>query len=673
MSSKVTTRVLILSLAIIGVLCVLENVSNASVGVSAVSHVSNFKDEAWVTIRSKHAESLATFQNDLGWGTESLWWPVFWNSWFGLETLGRRIIAVAIATFSMLYLLAILRRYRVLGPVGIVFVGVLYTLSIMFARYASFGLTNYTLLLLYSTVFIHVLCFSARSKLGYRHVLVGVILLPIAGLLNVRSLVGMCAIIAAMVLAQAWMRGLSKASVRDIALKHGILMLVPIGLGVMMAGYAGAPTNPKYYFNTSGLPANLYGVVEFACKRSLELAVSAFNPHSSIPDLLGLGHWLEPTCVLALFVGLAWSLCSPGTPRFAIALAFILGAGAHLLLAYFAVGPYGEMRYLLTFIAFFPVLAALGFSDVFRAVRWLLSSRAAPSRMERLHLMSTPVAIAIVICLLAIQAVSTAAIIRANRVIGHKERAVADAVLKAQAQGTSGLVVDEWTRYTLPDLESAIDVRNAYVFSSVLWKDQTAKDLENLNAWQAFVDHHAEMLCVTSVPFAVQHQGALFEYAANRFVIEQINDPRTLYLTHLRRKSADMNLWPADGNTKAEWSLRAATLSLADGGGVVATLEPGVASVERHIAVSVNKGDTLRFSARVEAKEAATLKLVLKRDEHGAFDGGVTTHRVVGSRVYEVTHTFERGWSALGVGVHATSASGGSVAVSDFQLRTVAK
>lgn len=650
--------------------------SNAGVPLSSVQHEGNFHDEARLSVEMERSPSLARALERLRWEPPNVAWAYLLHRTFGLGTTGRRVLSLLAACGSLVYLGVVLLRRRLTMPLGTVLCLVLSACSAVHAIYAPLGLTALSLLLLYSTFLLHLLIARYGRAVSWRESALLGVGLALLALHAIYAAVALCAVVVTLAVGEAvrW-RGGGRAPARRLAPYAAMLapLLLVAGAWSLLFPHEelGNPRRShQLYFQLSDSAQTPLGLVEFAVRRSGAVAVAALEPNPVILGSSWPGRLLAVVAGVFLLVGVGRSLLRPRRRRFAIALSFLLTAAGHLLLSVLTLVPYGEMRYLLPLAVFFPVLAVLGLSDAATVARRRWRRR---WRRRRTAPAWTAVALLGLPVLYLEQAVPWN-LERARIVSQGFERLAAES-----SETPTALVLDRWTAVTVGDLQPTLR-RTA---DHVLPLDRRAWERSGVSApaaalarWRSFLAAQDQVYLVTSMPFDEVHYGELFALAKAGFEVQPLTRATTLETALLRRGGAGRDVLANGHLENARWTREeASVVELPDREYEVSLAPAG--HLSRRFDLAVRPGDRLVASADLWSRRGGgwrrpELRLVVKRGDHGAYEGSIATLPLPSApQPARVSHVFARPWESVVVSFVAPEGSPVTFFARDVDLRLV--
>lgn len=668
-------------LTVLVLLYLAVQLSNAVVHLSPVQHPGNFHDEAQLTLELRRAPSLDAARESLRWGAPGVVWGYALHRGLGLETVGRRVLSALLATVNLAYLGSLLLRRRMLPPPAAILSLVIFAAGTVNAMYGPLGLTSLSLLLLYSTMLLHLLLARYGRRPSWPMVVVVGAVFALLALHAIYSVVALCAAVAALATGEALrVRSSSRAVAASLG-RHAAMLAPVVAVAVLWALLSPHEefSNPRrgfdLYFALSGSPQTLAGLLGFSAQRTFDLAFAALEPNPLILEAPRLVLAAVLAGIGLLAVGLVRSLTLPRRPRFGVALCFVLTLAGHLLLSVLTLVPYGNMRYLLPMAAFFPVLAVLGLTDLLALPRslWLRRREPAAARRATAGRWGRGAASIASVALLAVPAIYLGKTVPWNL---ERTRAVRDGFDRFGSEASevpTALVLDRWTANTAADLRPRLVETVDYTLEFDLRsrnRGQAPAELASAAGWSELLAEHDSLYLVTSMPFSARYYGELFEAAAEDFLVQPVTDQRSLAFAHLRRKTADMNLLtgPVD-LAKHDWERLGATTTRLPGDVYQVSLV-SAGSLMRQMGLAVIPDDRLVVSADLWSDRPAQVRLVVKRGDHGPYEGQVAMLPLgTQPRRFSVAHEFRRSWTSVMFGLVAPDQQGVTVFVRGLDVR----
>lgn len=668
-------------LAILVLLFLATQLSNAAVFLSPVQHPGNFHDEAQLTLELRRAPSLDAARESLRWGAPGVVWGYALHRGLGLETVGRRVLSALLATVNLAYLGYLLLRRRLLAPSAAILCLVIFAAGTVNAMYGPLGLTSLSLLLLYSTMLLHLLLARYGERPSWPMVVVVGVGFALLALHAIYSVVALCAAVAALAMGEVLrVRGSSRAVAASLG-RHAAMLAPVVAVAALWALLSPHEefTSPRrgfdLYFTLSDSPQTLAGLLGFSAQRTFDLAFAALEPNPVILEAPSLVRAAVLAAIGLLAIGLVRSLTLPRRPRFGVALCFVLTLAGHLLLSVLTLVPYGNMRYLLPMAAFFPVLAVLGLTDLLVLPRWLWLRRGEPRAAKRdsAGRWGRGAAAIASVALLAVPAIYLGQTVPWNL---ERSRAVRDGFDRFGSEASeapTALVLDRWTANTTADLRPMLVETVDYTLEVDLRsrnRGQAPAELASVAGWRELLAEHDSLYLVTSMPFSHRYYGELFGAAAEDFVVQRVTDQRSLAFAHLRRKTADMDLLAGPVDLAGHgWEGLSATTTRLPGGGYRVSLGPA-GSLIRQAALAVVPHDRLVASAELWADRPAHVRMVVKRGDRGPYEGQVAMLPLgTQPRRFSVAHEFRQSWESVMFGLVAPDQQGVTVFVRGLDLR----
>ena len=261
-------------LAVLVLLYLAVQLSNAAVHLSPVQHPGNFHDEAKLSVELRQSASLAAARETLRWGAPGVVWGYALHRTLGLETMGRRVFSALLATVNLAYLGCLLLRHRMLAPPATILCLVSYAVGTVNAMYGPLGLTSLSLLLLYSTILLHLLLARYGRPVSWFEVVLVGIGFALLAMHAIYSVVALCAAVAALAVGEA-VRVRRPPRAVAAALGRQAAMLAPVvAVAVLWAllspheEFANPRRSLDLYFQLSGSPQTLAGLLGFSARRT---------------------------------------------------------------------------------------------------------------------------------------------------------------------------------------------------------------------------------------------------------------------------------------------------------------------------------------------------------------------------------------------------------------------
>ncbi len=595
LSSTPTPRIAKLLLVAVMLLILIAFVSDALVYLHTTQKDGNHLDESRATVALRDSASWEEFSNSLGFGKVLLAWMHTLYNWFGLETYGRRLFSVGLVFLGLLYLFRVLHRHGVFDWKGLLGCAWLLAFSAQVPIYAALGLTTYPLLLLFSMVAIHLVLSGYGRPSPWSVRLIASAIFALFVLQAPRAIVGVYAVAGTLFLGDLLR---CKMSTRH-ALSSGLnlLLLIVPATATMVAIFVFFPIheffNPyrslSLYYGHSGAERSVIGALNFGLERFVSLARSTLAPHPLLFRHAARTQLAGDLCALAFYIGLFVSLFMRHSRRFPLALFFLLGTGAHLLLSLLDLAPFGELRYFLPFYMCFPLFATLGLYDIFVLGSHVIMNPLAVARRARNAstaylqawqgrawqpdsdwrgyaiepaLWQQRASAIGVVCLftvlLCFQSAFVHRLYSANSQRTAAMRAGFSRFYELERTSNAALVLDRWTACTGRDEYPSLLDRGHYELQTYLkstWKNQRPEDLDDLTQWAQFLTDHDSVFIITSIPFSEKFHGPLFKEARRHFSVTQYPSPRRWSFSQLERLDPLMavwRLWPEDREYQIE-------------------------------------------------------------------------------------------------------------------------
>ena len=510
--------------------------SNTNTHLTLLQKPGNYHDDSRLTNAVRNADSLGGASEDIGFGRGLVIPAYYLYLYFDIETNGRRIIAALIILASFVYLLILLARYQVLDKLGLLFFAFLFSISGGLTIYASTGLLSYPLLIFMSVTLVHILLRYAGCTLSVHNYLVISTIFTLAVLLSSRIILAVCAVGFALSFGNVVWKQAKASSFLSNLRSMVLLLALPITVTMLLLDFITPSelTNPhralERYFFTSSYPHTLTGAADFFSKNTARLFLTATSPHPFVA-IPGPAAWINSLLGVFFLIGLVTSWKKKA---FYIAVFFLTGTLAHIILNLGTLVPYGILRYFLPFFIAYPVLTALGISQVSQGFCTLLPKRFRASSATVIYATSVAV-IAVMLLQYQFAGAKSNAESRTNFTQGIS------AAMMAHNKNDTAIVLDVWTVDTLKADQWDIVDDVSYVLNTHIktaWRRQLPEDQDDLNKWISFLEEQQSFIAITSVAFSKQYYGPLYDAALDQFEItSRPNVPAYHFTEFLNRES----------------------------------------------------------------------------------------------------------------------------------------
>ncbi len=512
--------------------------SNANTHLTLLQQPGNYHDDSRLTNAVRNADTLDSAIEELKFGYNLVMPAYYLYQFFDTGTNGRRLIAAFIVLSGFIYLLILLARYRVLDKFGLLIFAFLFSISGELTVYSSTGLLAYPLLILLSVGLIHILLRYYGCDLSIRNYLGICTLFTLAVILNSRSILAVCAVGFALSFGSIFQNSVRLSDIPANLRRMTILLVAPIAATILML-YINTPAELikpyrglQFYFFTSSYPHTIPGAAEFFSYNTVRLFLAAAAPHPLI-TIPGPASWINSLLGACFLIGLVTSWKKKA---FGITLFFLAGTMGHVILNLGTLVPYGNLRYFLPFFIAYPVLTALGISQVSQGFRTLLPKRLKASSSTVIYSVSVVV---IAVMLLQYQFASA----KNNTKMRTNVTQGISAATMAHEKNDTTIVLDVWTVDTLKADQWDVTDDVSYVLNTHIktaWRRQLPENQDDLNKWRSFLLEQKSFTAITSVAFSKKYYGPLYDAAAEQFEITIRPNAYAYHFTDFSKRESEL-------------------------------------------------------------------------------------------------------------------------------------
>jgi hypothetical protein len=527
----------LLAVVVIVAMFAATQISNANTPITNLQRPGNHLDDARLTNAVRQADSVSQALKSIDFGQRLIVPSYFLDKYFGIGSDGRRFLSALMVIASVVYLLTLVARYRLLKPGGIVFLALLVGLSAELTVYASTGLNTYPTIILLGVCLLHVLLNFENRPLGYRELLFLNIVFVAVTLVFYRTIVAVYAVAFVLSFRDVFERSFSWRSFARRCVKF-LALVSASSLITVYTIYVDTPfefANPhrglQYYFFEADHAKNPFGFIAFYLNQSINQFWSIVRPHPYIGSIAN-SAWLQILLLSLLVVGL---ITSWRKACFGLSMFLLLGVLGHIFLNLATIVPWGNPRYFLPFFMAVPVITAAGAENLVGFASRLMGHRMATAGKV----------LAFALVFLAILAPAkflwdtNKRNLRINEIIVG---GIAVAVHEHEVRG-AGIVVDYWTNEVVRAEHRSLVFDDNYLLNTQLktkWRNKVPTETDDLSAWEAFLADQESITLVTSMPFTAANHGGLFTAATERFNVESRARFRTYNFSVMRAKERKM-------------------------------------------------------------------------------------------------------------------------------------